>query len=81
MDVTDEAVALGNSAQLIQNLGPDDLYLLPHGAVSEENGTKVVAGQAVAVGFSNGGMWAVSSGESDVRLLVGCTGIFSLPTE
>ena len=78
MDVTDEAVALGHKAQMIQNLGPDELYVAPREDVDEDNGFAVYAGQAVALGYSNGGVWCVSAGTSDVRMLDGATGIFTV---
>ena len=60
---------LGSSGKLIQNLGPGDLYLQASSAVTTGTGLKVVSGSAVSTSYNNGGIWAISSGTSDVRIL------------
>jgi hypothetical protein len=64
---------------LIQNLGPDALYITD-GDDPENDGVRVEVDQAIAIGFANGVLTAVSDGESDVRILGRATGIFPTPT-
>lgn len=64
------------SASLIQNLGPDTLYI-NEGSVTAQTGVRVSVGEALVVGTSNDTLYAVSDGSSDVRVLGRATGIFS----
>ena len=72
--VTGTAVAIA-SGGLVQNLGPDDVYL-GNSDVTTSNGTMLAAGESIAVGETNTPLYAVSSGTSDVRTLARATGIF-----
>ena len=74
-------VSLGQSGQLIQNLGPDDLYVQPFSGVTVQSGFRIPSGKSVAVGYANGGLYAVSAGTSEVRTLGGGTGMFSSASE
>lgn len=65
------------SAGLIQNLGPDDVYIGESSSVTSSTGLKIVAGKSVAVGNTNGTLYAISAGTSDVRSLTRATGISS----
>ena len=68
-------VNLAGTYQLIQNLGPDALYIGDLATVTPLTGVKLASGQSfTAVG--RGGAWVVSSGTSDVRLGKRGTGIF-----
>lgn len=77
--VEDTAVPIA-SAGLIQNLGPDPVYIGGSSAVTSANGLRVASGEALAVGTSTSTLYAISGGTSDVRTLSRGTGIFSLPT-
>lgn len=74
--ISDTPVALGSSSYLIQNLGPDNLYV-GESTVTVDDGVKVAAGEALAVGSTNSPVFAVSDGTSDVRTLGRGMGIFS----
>ncbi len=76
MNVTTSPVALPQYACLIQNLGPDTLYLAEP-TVSVGAGVQVLVDQAVTIGASNSVMYAVSEGTSDVRILGEGLGMFS----
>lgn len=68
------AVHIG-SGLLVQNLGPDDLYI-GESTVTEANGVFVAAGNSAAVGYGLS-YYVVSSGTSDVRVLGGGVGVFT----
>lgn len=68
-NVTNSATQVAGQAALIQNLGPDDLYVDPSSSVTVGNGLRVAAGKAVAVTGSVN-YYAISEGTSDVRVLV-----------
>lgn len=70
---TTASVVASNS--LIQNLGPDTLYV-GEGSVSASTGIRVDVGKAIAIGTVNGTLYAVSAGSSDVRVLGRATGVF-----
>ena len=76
--VTTAQVTIGNGQALIQNLGPDALYIGDDG-VDSTSGIKLVAGKALSVAFSDTALYAVSSGTSDMRLLPDGTGVFDAP--
>ena len=76
--VTTTASALAATG-LIQNLGPDEIFLGESG-VTSGNGFRVSSGEAVAVGNTNAALYAVSAGTSDVRFLGRATGIFPIIT-
>lgn len=73
--ITTTAVPIAASG-LIQNIGPDPVYI-GEGSVTTTTGVRLSEGQALAVGSSNGKLYAVSSGSSDVRVLPRATGLFS----
>lgn len=66
---------LVTASALIQNLGPDDLYVADVNPATTSNGFKVEEAESIAVG---GGRtyYAVSAGTSDVRVLGGASGVF-----
>jgi hypothetical protein len=68
------------SGGLIQNLGPDEIYVGESSAVTSSTGVRVSADEVIAVGFVNLGLYAVSAGTSDVRTLTRGTGIFPTVT-
>lgn len=77
------AVNFGSVDMLIQNLGPDDLYVGIYnghndGAQFPEdgNGIRLVNGESVSVNGSYGDVYCVSTGTSDVRSLPGGSGFF-----
>ena len=67
--------SLGEGVMLIQNLGPDALYVWDEPGVTTSNGVQVSAGRAVAVG-SGFEHFGISAGTSDVRTLSGGLGLF-----
>lgn len=69
--VTNLATEVTFGAGLIQNLGPDDLYVDSTSSVTTADGLRLAAGETVGVGANN--HWAISEGTSDVRTLVGGT--------
>jgi hypothetical protein len=75
MEVTDTAVSLGTGAKLIQNLGPDALYL-GDAEVSDETGVLLEANTSLVVGQLNQSLYAISANTSDVRVLARGQGIF-----
>lgn len=56
---------------VVQNLGPDDLYLDYNDEVSAATGIKLVVGAIWEIQKYDSGrpIWMISSGESDVRVL------------
>jgi hypothetical protein len=72
--VTD-AQSLGEGVMLIQNLGPDALYVWDEEGVTADNGVQVSVGRAVVVG-SGFEHFGISAGTSDVRTLAGGLGLF-----
>jgi hypothetical protein len=69
------SVSVGMFAQLIQNLGPDPIYVGESG-VTTDTGLQVSAGRSVAVGSKDAEVFVVSDGTSDVRLLGRGLGVF-----
>ena len=76
MNVGTTPVNLPGGYPLIQNLGPDPLYIGDLGTVTPATGVKLAPGQSFTAGGRGGGPWVVSSGTSDVRLAKRGTGIF-----
>lgn len=76
MEVLEEPVSIGTNGVLIQNLGPDILYV-GELIVPPENWVPVASNQAISVGGSNTPTYVVSDGTSDVRLLGQGSGMFS----
>ena len=76
MEVLEEPVALPTKGCLVQNLGPDTIYI-GESDVSSGDGVTVLVNEAVAIGAFNRPVYAVSDGTSDVRLLGRGTGMFS----
>lgn len=60
--------------KLIQNLGPDDLFVGFEG-VTSATGVRVAAEQAISIGATNKPVWVVSSGTSDMRIMGGAMGL------
>lgn len=75
--VSDDAVIISNGPGLIQNLGPDEVYIGEDG-VTSSTGIKVLSGQAITMAVPNEPTYAVSAGTSDVRFLSRCQGISSV---
>lgn len=73
--VTTSEVELGEGVMLIQNLGPDALYVWDQPGVTTSTGVEVSTGRAVAVG-SGFIHYGISAGTSDVRTLAGGLGLF-----
>ena len=71
------AVNLGKNGQLIQNLGPDDLYIAPTPSVGLSSGFRIVPGESLSFGYSNDPMYAISGGTSELRSLSGGTGMYA----
>lgn len=61
-------VNLAGKNPLIQNLGPDPLYVSDASTVTASTGVKLTVGQSLVVATAKG-PWAVSGGTSDVRLV------------
>ncbi len=78
MDVTTTPHKLGSFGYLIQNLGPDDLYVGEE-SVDSDTGFKVPSGSAVTVGNTAWDVWVVSDGTSEVYTLGEGGGLYSPP--
>lgn len=78
MNVTTTPSRLGNSGFLIQNLGPDTLYV-GEASVNSDNGFRVISGAAVVVGDTTWDVYVVSEGDSEVYLLGEGGGIYAPP--
>lgn len=76
MEVLDEPISIGNNGVLIQNLGPDTVYV-GELAVAPESWLPISANGSIAIGTSNTPTYVVSDGTSDVRLLGQGSGMFS----
>ena len=74
--VEDMPVLLKPAARLIQNLGPDPIFVGEEG-VTEDDGIQLLAGQGMSVSYTNYNLFMVSSGTADVRTLGQGDGIFS----
>lgn len=79
MNVGETPIRIGSASYLIQNLGPDNLYVGDED-VTDENGLQLAAGESVARGVTNAATYVVSSGTSDARILGRGTGFFSPAT-
>jgi len=75
-EITDTPVEVGSSSYLIQNLGPDKLYV-GGSSVTVETGIELQVGQALTVGETRSSVFVVSDGTSDVRILDRGMGIFT----
>lgn len=81
--VATDPVHIGGGFVLIQNLGPDDLYVevtaenQPEPDLTADTGLQIGAGQSVSFDNSNFWIWGVSDGTSDVRSLEGGSGVFA----
>jgi hypothetical protein len=80
MDVTTTPQRLGSSGYLIQNLGPDPLYV-GESTVTEDNGVKLESGVCVVVGNTSNDVYVVSEGTSEIQLLGEGMGLFSPAAE
>ena len=60
---------------LVQNLGPDELYVADVTPATSSNGFRLESGESLALG-SGRTYYAVSVGTSDVRVLGGSSGVF-----
>jgi len=75
MNVSDTPVSLGYGAQLVQNLGPDELYL-GESDVDSSTGVLLNANESTVVATRTHDLYVVSAGSSDVRTLSRGQGIF-----
>lgn len=75
VEVSTTAVSI-NSGGLIQNFGPDTAYV-GESSVSLETGVRIPSGRALAVDYSNGHLFIVSEGTSDIRFLGRASGLSS----
>jgi hypothetical protein len=81
--INDEGVSLGQAPGLIQNLGPNAIFLGDAG-VTHETGLKLGAGQSTVVGTKNTELYAITEdgNTADVRTLPRATaGIFGTEIE
>lgn len=76
MQILEEAVALPSYPCVVQNLGPDTLYL-GEATVTAGAGVKVEIDKAVTIGGTNSVIYAISDGECDVRILSQGLGMFT----
>lgn len=79
--VTTVAVALGPGPRLIQNLGPDDLYVGSSNMngdplVTAEDGIRLSSGESISLQSTSSKISVVSSGTSEVRHLSSGTGVY-----
>lgn len=74
MNVANSPVKL-EDYPLIQNLGPDPIYIGVDNSVTSETGVKIDTGQSFTSKRSNS--WVVSSGTSDVRTVEQGIGVYS----
>lgn len=79
MDVGSTPEKLGPNYPLIQNLGPDPIYVGADSSVSTATGVKVESGQSFNANSPS--TWVVSSGTSDVRSIDRGVGIHSIVSE
>lgn len=75
MNVGTTPVELGTSAVLIQNLGPDGLFV-GHSAQVVDLGVYISVDESVVVGEGNVPLRVASEGSSDVRVLSRGLGIY-----
>jgi hypothetical protein len=78
--VGSSSAQLGQGPCLVQNLGPDDLYVGVSDTVTTGDGIRISAGDSASVGFTSSPLYGISSGTSDVRLLAAGTGIYGTVT-
>lgn len=84
VSVTATPKRICNGVSLVQNLGPDALYVDvstsptdgPSPVLSSSNGVQVSSGEAVSFDNENLHVWGISGGTSDVRVLEGGNGIY-----
>lgn len=76
--VADEPVGIGTGPQLVQNLGPDVIYVGGPN-VDDTTGFTVQPGETFAMLYNGTPSYAVSAGNSDVRRLPGGSGMYSTP--
>lgn len=69
-----DSTALGSGPRLIQNLGPDALYVQDVTPATTTDGVKVPSGSSIFIGGQ--AYYAVSDGTSDVRDLGRGLGIY-----
>lgn len=78
--VTTTPVILNAGSQLIQNLGPDDLYVGPTAdgvaTVTTANGIRLSVGESISYNNQNTNPSVVSSGTSEVRTMHSVTGVY-----
>jgi hypothetical protein len=77
-NVTTEATGIGEGGFLIQNLGPDPVYIGFSG-VTTSDGIEVASGVSLVMGETGETVYAVSIGTSDVRTLDRGEGLFYPP--
>lgn len=80
--VTTTPVALFVGPLLIQNLGPDDLYvgqsdMNENPLVTSSNGFRLSTGESVSIGTITSKISVVSTGTSEVRYLSSGTGVYA----
>ncbi|AOZ64953.1 hypothetical protein SEA_JAYLOCIRAPTOR_3 [Streptomyces phage Jaylociraptor] len=78
--VTTTPVILNAGSQLIQNLGPDDLYVGQTAdgvaTVTTANGIRLSVGESISYNNQNTKPSVVSSGTSEVRTMHSVTGVY-----
>lgn len=68
-------VQIGDDSYLIQNLGPDPLYV-GNSDVTTDTGVQINTGESLTVGVTETDVYVVSAGTSDVRTLIRGLGVF-----
>lgn len=77
-NVTTTPAIIGEDPCLIQNLGPDILYV-GYQDVTSSNGVQVASGGHAVIGETNDPVYVVSVGTSDVRILGRGENLYSPP--
>jgi len=76
--VANVPIVIGSGPQMIQNLGPDTIYV-GGPSVTAETGFTVKIGETFAMLYNGTPSYAVSAGNSDVRRLPGGSGMYASP--
>lgn len=76
--VADEPVVIGTGPQMVQNLGPDVIYVGGPN-VDATTGFPIKNGETFAMLYTGTPSYAISVGNSDVRRLPGGSGMYASP--
>lgn len=80
--ITATPVSLINGPLLLQNLGPDDLFvgqsdMSGNPLVTQANGFRLSTGESISFGSTSSKISVVSTGTSEVRYLSSGTGVYT----